>query len=294
MSRKAGTIQGCSLGGELMRARSNDTSCYQAMVDLLDGSITHPDSRGFDIEVVPGENNKVSRFVITDFNTYGFQGIEKDGPENPFTFARKTDVHKNDDFVSEFGIGFKMASLKLCDYMEIITNSKNEEDDKRVYWQIKFPWQEMIHNSYGNDFNSAKTKEIDRIRFLEDHKDKEFGSTIILDKLVSNDLTRNATHARKILYDIFSRSYKGYLESGYRKIRIKGLSDVKPHKIPFDILDYYHPKYITEIKVVIDKDCSDLNKKIVAILVKDISESATHSKARLYKNDKPYSKIIIY
>ena len=50
---------------------------------------------------------------MRDGNIRGFEGIDKDGSENPFTFGKVDDSHEDDSKVSEFGLGFKVDSYRV-------------------------------------------------------------------------------------------------------------------------------------------------------------------------------------
>ena len=268
--------QGSSFRAEINRARSSGISSLSALGDIIDGSITQYDSNSLAIKLSLKTGSIINRIMIHDTNERGFEGIDKDGPENPFTFGKLDHSHEEDSKVSEYGIGFKRGLLVLCDSVNIYTNA-TMSDGTRKFIHIEFLFQEMANKDFGEDFKPTCIEEITRSQFLNKNNNNEYGSTIILNELVKNDFSKSFKKTRQLIKEYIGRVYPSFIRNGI-KITVD-THEVEPHISPLDIDDYYHKIHEVNMNIVLDNEDDD----IVAVIGTDKSEC--YPKPALFKNE---------
>ena len=256
---------GASFRTEINRARSSGITPLSAFGDIIDGSLTQPDSKSLDIELSLKTGSIINRIIMRDGNERGFEGIDKDGSENPFTFGKVDDSHGDDSKVSEFGLGFKRGLLVLCDSVNIFTNA-TMSDGTRKFIHIEFLFQEMANKDFGDDFKPTCIEEITRTQFLNKNNNNEYGSTIILNELVKNDFSKNFMKTRQIIKEYIGRVYPSFIRNGIN-ITVD-THKVEPHISPTDIDNFYHKIHEVNMDIVLDNEDDDL----VAIIAIDKSE----------------------
>ena len=168
--------------GTFKKARASDYSFEKAILDIFDNIIFKCNN----IKIFLSFNNdKIHNIKISDDYNNGFENINEENESNPFNMAHVKEGHSDDKETSEFGMGFKLASIFLGNKLSVFTRVEN------IFYQVEFNFDKMCNESDPNDsYEPSKYRSISKEIYRENHP-FENGSSIIIDKLEPENYSLN-------------------------------------------------------------------------------------------------------
>jgi len=160
--------------------RDSVYNCETAFHDIVD----NVRSKYVNIKVSFEEDIPIE-YRISDDYKFGFENIEKDDELNPFNMGHVCREQNEDKFTSEYGMGFKNASIYMADLTIVITRIIIE-DGSFKYFKIVIDIEKMCNETNAIDSYQPFIQEIDFDYYNRYHivpSGFEIGSSIYLLKL---------------------------------------------------------------------------------------------------------------
>lgn len=191
--------------GTLKKARASDYTTKKATLDIIDNIITLCSSL---LMIIEFGHNSIKQIRFSDNYKPGFDKINEDGECNPFNMAHVKDGHNDDNETSEFGMGFKLASIFLCNKLSVYTRVDN------TYYLVMFDFVIMSRLENPIDsYEATKWTEITEQEYMEIHP-FEYGSTICLEDIIHDN------HSFESKEKTISNFHE-WIQDGYSKIIAK-------------------------------------------------------------------------
>ena len=191
--------------GVFKSSRTNN-SLKRATLDIIDNIIFLCNKIKITISVnSSNEKEQLLSIKFSDNYEKGFEKINSNGEDNPFNMSHVRGGHDDDSETSEFGIGFKLASMFLGDQLDVYTKVDNE------YYKVCFRYDKMnIEPDPQKSYEPEQYKKISKETFYENHPvDFENGSTIEVSRMNDSFFISQDTLIKEIIE---------YIQYGYSNI----------------------------------------------------------------------------
>ena len=190
----------------VFKGSRSGTSLKRATLDIIDNIVFLCDKIKISI-CINSSNEKEQLLSIKFSDNYekGFEKINLKGEDNPFNMSHVRGGHDEDSETSEFGIGFKLASMFLGDQLDVYTKVDEE------YYKVCFRYDKMnIEPDPQKSYEPDQFRKIPKETFYESHP-VEFknGSTIQISRM--ND-------SFFISEDTLIKEITEYIQYGYSNI----------------------------------------------------------------------------
>ena len=186
---------------KLKQLRSSGYTFDKCLSDICDNVINK--SKYIYIKFNTNDVGKLLSISFTDVYKNGFENINENNENNPFNMGHSRVGHNNDDETSEFGIGFKAASMNLGEKLIVYTHVPKFNK----YYQIEFDFNLMTNiedptKSYEYTCFNEITKDI----YTSKHG-YDYGSTLIIEN-IRDTIIDNFDEGKcsNYLSDTFSRT----------------------------------------------------------------------------------------
>jgi hypothetical protein len=196
------------------------------------------------------DDGKLLSIGFSDKYEKGFENLNESNEKNPFNLAHIREGHDNDDETSEFGIGFKAASINLGEKLIVYTYLK--EKDKQYLIELDFNKMMDVKDPV-KSYELTSMNEISKEIYIEKHGYNE-GSTLIIEN-IRDSIIKNCdmNSLKDELSETYSRTgLKIYVNDEIIPNNIDYFK--KPECKPFNKLSYIYYNFTNDEHLIkIDK-----------------------------------------